>query len=256
MPNIKPTFSRNVHLDKYGHTEVAVQDQNTESIDFYLCNNLASTNPSAEIKIDDTTISVDSVVGAVVGNCINITEDARLFQSVISTVGVDTISFASPCDYNFSTSASVCFGEWNLATADGSVTPVEFTMCPPDGVSYDIYDITVTMEDNTQMYESKFAGIDTLDNGIVGRTVDGVTKNLFLITNNGGFREQGFSTAYPDKVPTGTYAFWADKNYVTKNGVSIRLNGDTSDKIEVIVQDDLTDISKVVVTIHGHIVEN
>lgn len=241
--------------DKYKGFDVQIQDQYSESIDFYLCKDNGTTNPTVAMSIDDVTITVASNTGAAVGDCINIRENARMFQSVISNVNGNIITFNSPVDYAFSTSAIVCFGEWNLATANGSTTPAIFCIQPPENAIYDIYDISISMEDNTAMYESTFGGITALTKGIVGRITDGYSKNLFLCNNNAGFREYGFATEYPDKVPSGTFAFWADKSFKTENGVSLRVDGSTQDKIEIIVQDDLTGLSKLAVTVHGHLVE-
>lgn len=241
---------------RYNGFDVQIQDQYSEAIDFYLCKDNGTTNPTVAMTVDDTAVTVASSTGAVVGDCINIKEGARMFQSVVSNITNNIVTFTSPVDYAFTTSAIVCFGEWDLATADGSATPVIFCLQPPSGATYDIYDITISIEDNAVMYDSTFGGITALTKGLVGRVTDGYDKNLFLCTNNGGFREYGFTTSYPDKVPSGTHAFWADKNYKTQNGVALRINGSTNDKIEIIVQDNLTGLNKLSVCVHGHLVEN
>jgi hypothetical protein len=233
---------------------VNIQDKTSEIIDLYVCKINGTTNPTSGINVDDKQVTVANNTGAVVGDCINIQENGHYSQSIISNVAGNIISFSSPIDYAYTTSAIVYFGEWDLATANGSVTPQIFHICPPDGVKYDIYAISISIEDNTVMYESKFGGITALTNGLIGRVTDGYTKNLFLVTNNGGFREYGFITEYPDKVPTGSYAFWGNKQISRDNGVAIRLNGTTEDKIEIIVQDDLTGLSKFAITVHGHVV--
>ena len=240
---------------KYDSFDVQIQDQYSEAIDFYLCKDNGKTNPTVAMSINDVSVTVANNAGAAVGDCINISEEARMFQSIISNVNGNIITFNTPVDYAFTTSAVVCFGEWNLATANGATTPVVFCIQPPIGAVYDIYDISVSMEDNTAMYESTFGGLTALTKGIVGRITDGYSKNLFLCSNNSGFREYGFATSYPDKVPSGTFAFWADKNFKTINGSVLRIDGTTNDKIEIIVQDNLTGLSKLAVTVHGHVVE-
>lgn len=233
-----------------------VQDQTTEPIDLYLCNEKGSTTPTAAIAVDDKTVSVASVTGAVVGECINIREGTRFFQSLITDITALVITFASPADFAFTTDAEVCFGQWDVSTANGSVTPVIFEMRPPSGAAYDIYRLSISMEDNAVMYESTFGGITQLANGLVGRVKDGYYKNLFVVVNNGGFREYGFLTEYPSKVPSGSYAFWGDKGYSDGNGVALRLDGSEGDSIQIIVQDNLTDITNIAVTAHGHVVED
>ena len=110
---------------------VSIQDQTSEPIDLYLCKLNGTTNPTAPIAVDAKTVTVASATGAAVGDCINIRNSTNYFQSLITNVTGTTITFASPCDYPFTTSAIVCFGEWDISTANGSVTPVTFFMCPP-----------------------------------------------------------------------------------------------------------------------------
>lgn len=236
--------------------DVYIQDQYTEAIDLYLCQLNGTTNPTTPLILDGKTVTVVSTTGAVIGDCINIKDADNYFQSIVSAINGNVISFATPVDKAFGIDATVCFGEWNLATANGSVTPVTFFICPPENTIYDIYDISVSFEDNTAMYESTFGGIPQLTNGLIIRHTDGSKKNLALISNNAGFREYGFVTSYPDKVPSGTYAFWADKNYRDINGVSLRIDGTKLDRIEVIVQDDLTGLTKLAITVHGHKVQD
>ena len=245
-----------VYNDRYKAKQVIIQDQYSTSIDLYLCKQNGVTTLTEDVNIDDTSITVVSNTGAVVGDCINIREDTRYFQSIVSNINGNIISFASPLDYNFTTNAEVCFGEWDLSTANGTlVNPIEFSICPPPNAIYDIYEITVSFEDNAVMYESTFGGITQLTNGFIIRISDGYTKNLCLVSNNAGFREYGFDNIYEDKVPSGTYAFSAKKNYKKTNGVSLRIDGKTQDKIIVIVQDNLNALTKLAVTVHGHIVD-
>jgi len=243
-------------LENNGGVPVNIQDQTTESIDMYLCKNNGTTNPTNPISLDDKTITVDSVTGAVIGDCIDIKEGARFFQGIITDITGSVISFASPVDYAFTENAIVYFGEWDLAQANGSVTPVTYYLQPPANATYDIYSITISITDNDTMDDSKFGGITQLTNGLVGRIDDGYTKQLFLISNNAGFREYGFDIEYPTKVPAGIYAISGKKNYHSNNGVALRIDGSTDDTINVIVQDNLTGLSKFAIVVHGHIIQN
>ena len=103
--------------------------------------------------------------------------------------------------------------------------------------------------------DSTFGGITALSNGFIARVVDGASKTFFIITNNAGFRENGFTNQYNEKVPSGTYSFSAVKNIREVNGVALRLTGGANDYFEFIVRDDLTELSKMAVAVHGHEVE-
>jgi hypothetical protein len=233
---------------------VSIQDATNELLDIYACNVLGNTSPETDMSEEDKSVTVVSSAGAVAGDCINIREDGHLFQSIITSVVGNVVNFTSPCDKAFTTDAIVCFGEWNLATSNGSVTPMSFFVCPPENQQYDIVSISISMEDNSVMYDSTFGGLAKLTNGLIFRITNHRKKNLYLISNNVGFKEYGFVTEYPDKVPSGTYAFWADKNLRTSNGVVLRLK--EGEKLEIINQDNLTGLIKFAVTVHGHLVKD
>jgi hypothetical protein len=241
---------------KNGSVAVAIQNQYSESVDLYLCETTGETNPSAEIEQDDMSFTVVSASGATQYQAVSIIENGHVFQTIVASIDGTTINIGSRADSDFSTRADVVFGNWDFSIADGSSTPVFYFAGPPSGTKWDIYSIGVAIEDNAAMYESTFGGIAQLSNGIAGALVDGIAKQLFLISNNAGFREYAFETEYPLKVPSGTYAFWAKKNFPIENGVSLRLDGDSGDQIQIPIRDNLTDITKMSVTVHGHVVES
>lgn len=249
-------ISKHEHSEFYNAKNVIIQDQFSEAIDLYLCKLNGTTNPTIAITKGTQTINVVSNIGAVVGDCINIKDEYNYFQSIVTNITGTVITIASPVDKDFPITSSVCFGEWDLSQANGSVTPVSYFICPPSKVKYDIYTIIISIEDDSVMYESTFGGLPALTNGIILRVTDGYDKQLFLVTNNGGFTEYGFTTKYSDKVPSGTYAFWAVKNYKDVNGVSLRIDGNNEDRIEVIIPANLTGLSKMAITVHGHLVQD
>ena len=251
--SVTPQKSTKVNSD--GSIDVIVQDNTSEAIDIYLCNNKGTTNPTVAVAIDDKTVTVADTTGAVVGDCIDLKEGKRFFQSIVTNITGSVVTFASPCDAEYTTAAQVCFGEWDLAQANGSVTPVVYCMAPPPDAQYDIYSLTISMVDGSAMDDSKFGGIAALTNGLVGRRTDGTIKQLFLISNNAGFREYGFNIEYPLKPPAGKYAVAGEKLFPTKNGTVLRLNGKTLDTIDVTIQDDLTGLEKFSIVAHGHEVE-
>lgn len=236
-----------------GAVPVVVSDQHSEPINLYFCDHSASTTLAADADIGDDQISVTSAAGAILYGAFGVYENGHVWQTLTSAIDGTTITTASRSDYNFSAGATVYFGNWDMSV-DGSTTPVVYYIGPPPGVKWDIYELIISMEDNTAMYESTFAGIAALTKPLTARVVDGFSKQLFVINNNGGFREQGFIVDYPAKVPAGTYAFGAYKNFPQTLGVSIRLDGDAGDRIEIPVRDNLTGITKVAMTVQGHVV--
>jgi len=245
------TISDN-NIEDIDSFDVYVQDQTTFPFDIYAHTIVNTTSITADVPIYSDYIIVSDSSGAIPGMAIDIVSDDRFFQSLIKSVDGNNISLFSPIDSVFSVGDIVDFGDWDFSTADGSVDPVSFYVKIPNSVSYDFYTMTMSIEDNIVMYDSTFGSLPSLTNGFIARAVDGNSKTFFIITNNAGFRENGFTIVYDAKVPSGTYSMNAVKNIREVNGVALRLNGEEDEYVEFIVRDDLTDLNKMAIAVHGH----
>ena len=254
-------FNKILHRPTQLGLDVYVQDQTTEIIDLYMVNIAGAITPvlSAGALIDAKTINVVSSTGVLATgvHAINISENGRTFQAIVTAVTATSISFNAPLDMDITTAAVVKVGNWNM-NVNGSVTPVIYCVCPPPGVTWDITRIIGSINDDVEMDATTFGGIASLDNGMVLRVVDGYTKNIFVVNNNGGFTERAYDTEYDDRrSPQSEYGFSYRRTFAgqEKNGVVIRLNGDTGDKLEIIIQDDLTALAKLAHVVQGHVVD-
>ena len=235
--------------------DVSIQDQFTEVINLYVCDVIATTKMTEDIELYATTITVEDATGAVVGDCITISETGRVFQSLVTNIDGTTITFVGGADQAFTTEAVVCFAEWDLAQADGSTTQKIYKICPPAGAVWELTKLNFSIVDNVIMDDGKFGGITQLTKGLVFRVVDGYSKQLGIISNNAGFREYGFETNYTDRAGgTGVYGYNGFLR-ITDNGVVLRLNGDNGDEFQIIVNDNLTNLTKVAFVVQGHAVE-
>lgn len=240
-----------------GALKVVIQDQISEPIDLYFCQKYLTTSPSSGIALDARSINVTNVTGVTAGDCMDISENGRNFQALIQNVATNTITFNCPSDQAFTTSAVIKFGKWNM-NVNGSTTPIIYVIQPPAGVSWDINRIIIGITDDSPMDDGKFGGITALTNGVVFRVKDGYYKNLFVVNDNSGWRERSFDITYADKAPAGLYGFGCRKTFngQEKSGVTIRLNGDTNDQLQVIIQDNLSALTKFAVVAQGHTVNN
>ncbi len=230
--------------------DVMIQDQHSQMVDLYLYRLEATTNLTASPAIDDTTLQVDSVANIDVGDALTIYECNCFYQSIVLAVGT-SVEVASPLDCAFSIGTTIECGSWNM-NVDGSSSSIIYKIKAPCTAKFDIYTVTLSITDATAMDSAKFGGISALSRGILFRQKDGITKNLPLIVNNIGFSEIGFTTEYDPKAPAGVYGFNASKNLNVTNGICIRLDGTTRDEFQIIIQDDLTDLLSIDVTINGH----
>jgi len=235
--------------------DVYLQDQTTESLDCYLQVTNETPSLTAVINVDDTSFTVDSITGISAGDVITVREGTNLYQSIVLSTSVNTINVNSPSDKAFTTAATVDVGDWNL-NLDGSSATITACFCPPPASKVDIYRVNVNITDGAVMDSSKFGGISALTKGILLRVKNHVNNNLNIVVNNIGFSEQGYSVEYDPKAPAGVYGLRASKNFSKENGVAIRLDGSIGDEFQLLIQDDLTDLTLVDVTICGHIVQD
>lgn len=240
-----------------GSLPVILQDQHTDPADFYFTKSIADTTLSTVAVVDNTYVTVANVTGASAGKALTIFgTNSRVLQAVIISVNGNNININVPVDKAYPSGSKVEFGDWNM-NVDGSTTRQVFKMCPPAGVKWDIAQVIFTIQDDAAMDDGKFGGITYLTNGLVLRKTDGIKKNVFVVSSNGGFAERGCIIRYSDKAPAGSYGFTAQKKFggQDNSGVVIRLDGSLNDCLEVIIQDNLTGLQKLSVTCQGHITQ-
>lgn len=105
------------------------------------------------------------------------------------------------------------------------------------------------------MDDEKFGGINALEKGVTLRKADTIYKNVGNVKSNSDLKTYGFNVQYSLKAPAGYYGLTAHKDIHIDAGVSVRLNGDDNDKLELIIPEDLTGLDRVQMMAHGHVVE-
>lgn len=242
-----------VPTESNGAVPVNIQDQHSPAVILYLYRHDVTTSLQYSTSVDTSFVSVNTITGIEEGDAITIYEGTHIFQSIVLDTTNNIIELSSPIDYAFTTQAEVHVGPWNM-TVDGSSVAQEFHIHPPPLSDFDIYTVVISITDNSEMDSKKFGGITQLPRGIVLRLENGTTHNLCLIVNNIGFSEQGYTLEYDSKAPSGVYGLRVCKNYHERNGVSLRLVGSSNDAYKIIIQDNLTSLSSMNITINGHYV--
>ncbi len=228
-----------------------------EITNLYLYSKTAVINPAitSTASIGDYTLTVDTNASLVNGMAITIYEGSSIYQSLIRSTAETTITMASPVPYAYTAAATVDCAVWK-ANVDGSETEQVFTIKPPPNKAIDVHSIRFTITDGTTMDSAKFGGITELTNGLLAAiSTDGVLTPVAILVNNIGFAEQGFTLEYDPKAPAGVYGIRASLNVFTTAGTIIRLDGTKNQELQVIVRDDLTDLTLVDINIGGHIMD-
>lgn len=241
--------------------DVMLQDQHSPIIDLYFTeHDGVSLTITEDSTLDDTSITVEDTTGVLTdgSHAINISEDGYIFQAVVLSKTATSVTFNAPLDYAFTSEALVNVSPWDM-TVDGSVTPKIFSIAPPAGVSWDITRIFISMTSSDVMDDTLFGPLPALSHGVVMRVQNHKSKNICVVSTNGGFAERCVDAVYPTKVPSGTYAFRAIRSFAGQenNGVTIRLSGALQDSLQIIIYDDLTDakFTKFAAVAQGHVVE-
>lgn len=241
------------HCEPDGQTiKVQLQDNNSELISVKLCRKLADIKLSSDTAIDQYVINLVAGHGVEAGNIICLRQDSRYYQGVAVSVNVNAISLNEPLDYAFTTIANAYRSSDNM-NVDGSSAPVIFSAVPPPNTAWDIQQIILSIVDGTAMDDGKFGGISELPRGVVLRKKNGTYKNALYARSNGEFSVKGAKIQYNDRAGgTGVYGITVYTDMKDVFGTVIRVDADESDEIQLIVQDDLTELSSFLAVVCGH----
>lgn len=259
----------NIILESNGALPVNIQDQHTEIIDLILHNQIDTIALNQTNSIGDRSVYINTSTTPDATMIVCFKEDTAFYQASILTVsslGGDMylIELDTPLDYAYTDATYGELATTNMAI-NGSSTPVTFKVSPKgldDGVAWDITRIIFVMAgtgigaQNDAPDDGDFGVTGVLTNGIVLRSVNGITKNIFNVKRNGEFRLRAYDVTYTEASKAGLYSVGVRRTFAgqSKNGVTVRLNADANDTIEVIIQDDLTEMFGMKAVVQGHVV--
>lgn len=243
------------HTEPDGAIRTQIQDNyQAEIISVKMCRKLADVSLAVNTAVDNRTVTLAGGHGTVVGNVLCLRQDGRYYQGIVTVVATNVITLNMPLDYAFTTSA-VAFRSSDAVNVDGSATPVIFALSPPSGTKWDIYGVSLVMQDDVAMDDGKFGGITALTNGLLFRKKDGDYKNVLFSRSNGEFALKGSTTKYNDKAPAGVYGVTIDTRFPDTYGAVLRIDAEMGEEMQLIVQDNLTGLSSFLAVAYGHKVE-
>lgn len=252
------TFEKFKEANSGASQDVNIQDQTTEIIDLFLHRTLNTFTVSVNTVVDVNTFEADPGHSIIAGNTLCFLEDRNFSQFTVLEVSTNTITVDSPFDRVYTTSGTYEHHTPDM-TVDGSITPQIYFIKPAPGVKYDIVRIVIVIDDESNMDFSTFGSIDGgITNGCVLRKKDGIYKNLFNWKTNGEFIARSFDFAFQTNIGNNERSFTSRTTYggQSKRGVVIRLDGDLGDELQVIIQDNLTSQSRMIMIAQGHVVED
>jgi len=245
-------------LESNGGIPVNVQDQTTPPYDLFFVQLDGTITTLAEDSfIDNRTINVTDRLasGIIIGTYLGLSTPQRFYFGEVLSVSGDLVTLDTPLDFDFPAGSNVVPTTRDL-NVDGSLTPQTFIVGPGAGseVTLDITRIMVKCITDTAPTLDQFCDQTSLTNGLILRRVDGDTRNIWNIKNNGelghlAYDYQPYLATNPGQTQNGAlfrYTFAGQD----KHGVAIRLT--PGDVLEIIVQDDLSGIDLFRIVAEGH----
>jgi len=174
--------------------------------------------------------------------------DPAVFTSTeLLTVTGDVFLLDSPMPRIFTVADGTAAIFLNNMNVDGSVTPEVFSVSSRPGLSGDMVALHLEIRDTSPMDFSTFGGLPTLTNGIVVRVNngDGTYRNLYNFKSNGDIILMSKTYEFVENNGGGIRGFNARVVFggEDNHGVVVRLDGDLSESLEIVIQDDLTGLT-------------
>ena len=245
-------------LEANGAIPVNIQDQHSRAIDLYFKKVVnAGTTLSVIAAAEATTITVASTTGFTAGVMVGLFNSVTgwyYFGTQIGAVAGSVVTLDTPVDRAFAIGDTAIPFTKNM-NVDGSSTTQVFQIGPVGATSeVDVTRLLGYIQDGSSMDDAMFGGITALTNGLVLRRNDDTITNYWNVKSNGDFRLIAYDTAYSDKAPAGSYSIGWRSTYGSpgKHGVTIRL--EAGDTLELLIQDDLTDLEVFHIMAQGHLV--
>lgn len=209
---------------------------------------------AANSNIGDIQIQVVSDLSFNVGDNIQINGSnlEPSFPVITGKPGGNILQLDRPLDHAHIIGNSVEQIQLNLKTTAGTLaSPVEY-FCKPDESNkiWFIQRLFIQMVHATQGTDDKFGNVAALTNGIVVRTyIDGVYETIANWKTNGDMRLSMFDVSYNDKA--GSSLFGTSGRWILSS-VAIRLDGSKGDYISIIIQDNLTTLTSLMIAGQGY----
>lgn len=243
---------------------VFIRDQATPTILIPFNDVTNSTTLAAQATINTKSITLTSVTGFDSGDyvCLDDVADGRYYcgKQVGAPVG-NVITLDTPLDFTYPAGVVVTVGGTNL-NVDGSVTPRIFSLRAGDPGVPVIGDITRLIFQcitNTAADLSLFGDIPALTNGLVLRkkNLDGTYSNVFNVKSNADLAGIMFDfDIYAATNPAqGVDGFVGRLTFAGSSKFGVVLRIAPFEDLELVIQDDLTDLTQFIINMEGHIAQ-
>lgn len=262
-PGVITISSMGVNSDGHTNVDTFWQDQSTDAIIVNFNKVTNQTTLNGAISLNDTDIIVTSATGISTGSYIVLFDAASVRFSTFFVTGVagTTISLDSPVDFAYPDGTFIDVSIVDLSV-DGSGTAQVFglrgTGTPP-GVEQTFHLTRIIFECtcDSPVALNLFGNIAALTNGVMLRSRNTRTKNIFNVKTNGDLANIMYDwTPYAALTPVqGIDGFVCRLTFGGPSKIGVVIELPIGDDAELWVQDNLTGLTSLHVIAEGHIVE-
>jgi hypothetical protein len=234
-------------------TEVVLQDLELRPFQFFLMHEQQEgITLTAPVTSGDKIINVSPGHGfSGTGEYMVIQENDIVTQSEVVSVSVNAITLNEPVLASYTTAAAICRGTIDM-NVDGSVTPQEFFFLGRlSTIPINIKSVRLSIQDNVAGDDSTFGALPALTNGILVTKGNGNPRGLGTYRQHQDFRDFGASIEYTDKAGGGNFATNIAFSVKDAFGIVITFDPKDNDKFAAVVQDNLTGLVRLRISILG-----
>ena len=229
----------NVVLNKQMHQTTATS--NTLSV--------ATTGGGTEYQI-----TLNDATGFSANDYIKIGTSERTFAKIIS-IATNTLTLDRRIDYANAIGTTVTKVIIDMSSQSGSMaSPQTYEIAPESGEVWHITKLLFSMTYGSAGDLGLFGNITALTNGVVFRCkVSGQYSTFSLWRDNSDIKEDMFDLEFYSRSGAGATHGNTGQGKFKEAGAVVRLDGTQGDKIEVVIQDDITALSSFGMKLQGHI---
>lgn len=241
---------------------VTIENQTTPVIILPMAKEVTRTTLAANSVVGLYDLSVVSSTGFVIGHHLRLVDpdSDRFYYATILDIQANVITLDTQLDFVYLAGSQVVDAVINMAV-NGALIPVIFKHrlgSPSTPSDTDITRIILTCTTSTSIDLSKFGDLAPLGRGLTFRKVGGRSNNLFNIKTNADLSNIAYDfVVYDSTNPAqGLDGFSSRLTFAGTNKIGVALRVGKDDNLEVIIQDDLTGLTSLVMIVEGHATEN
>lgn len=237
----------NIH-DPHGHTVIINErfHQHTAT----------TTTLAADATSGSTQITLTSATGFAVGDYLHIQDGVvETIHPQITTLVGTLATLDHPLDYSFLIGDTVTKTLQSMDVLGTLSSPQSFKVHPPSDQVWQIMRILIEMSHGGAGDNGLFGDLTKLTNGCVIRRYDGATGQFNTFTvwkSNGDLVTDMFDVVYAARSGGGGSHGTNGRGSFYNTGAVVKLDGTVGDYLELLIQDDLTELDSFRIKAQGH----